>query len=181
VAELAPKYENGRASASKYAELKQVVERKTINRKGTEHKEKRKGADFREAAATHQRSFSCVRNKEKRGPAPPAPGPHGKIVMQAAEVAKAPPGHHCSGDDDAKPRLPAFVRFHDLRAAGIVSNWPQLYNLIDDYGFPAGMLLSPNCRVWDVQHVRVWLDARPTERKIVNPPRGLRTGGHRGA
>jgi hypothetical protein len=114
-------------------------------------------------------------------------------MSSASERPQAPPAptttppsispfqrHHCSGDEDAKPRLPAFVRFHDLRAAGIVSNWPQLYNLIDDYGFPAGMLLSPNCRVWDVQDVRVWLDARPTERKIVNPPRGLRTGGHRG-
>jgi hypothetical protein len=65
------------------------------------------------------------------------------------------------------------VRFYDLRAAGIVGNWPQLYNLIDDYGFPAGRLLSPNCRVWEVRDVLVWLDARPTERKIVNPRRRL--------
>jgi hypothetical protein len=83
-------------------------------------------------------------------------------------------GDRSSGDDDAAPRLPVFVRFHDLRAAGIVSNWPQLYNLIDDYGFPGGMMLSPNCRVWNVGDVRAWLDTRPSERKKVVAPRSIK-------
>jgi hypothetical protein len=76
-----------------------------------------------------------------------------------------------SGDGDVAARLPVFVRFHDLRAAGIVSNWPQLYNLIDEYGFPAGVMLSPNRRAWNVDDVRAWLDSRPTERKKVVVPR----------
>jgi hypothetical protein len=67
--------------------------------------------------------------------------------------------------------LPVYVRFQDLRTAGIVSNWPQLYNLIDDQGFPAGVMLSPNIRAWNVEDVRAWLDARPVERKkVVAPP-----------
>jgi hypothetical protein len=76
-----------------------------------------------------------------------------------------------SGDDNAGPRLPVFVRIHDLRAAGIVSNWAQLYNLIDEYGFPHGVMLSPNTRAWNVAEVRAWLGARPTERKKVIAPR----------
>jgi hypothetical protein len=80
-----------------------------------------------------------------------------------------------SGDDDAAARLPVFVRFHDLRAAGIVGNWPQLYNLIDDYGFPAGVMLSPNARAWKVEDVRAWLDGRPMERKAIAPHRAKQT------
>jgi hypothetical protein len=79
-------------------------------------------------------------------------------------------GDRSSSDDDAAPRLPVFVRFHDLRAAGIVSNWPQLYNLIDDYGFPSGVMLSPNTRAWRVKDVQCALANRPTERKKVVAP-----------
>jgi hypothetical protein len=76
-------------------------------------------------------------------------------------------GNRGSSDDDGAPRLPVYVRFADLRAAGIVSNWPQLYNIIDDYGFPPGVMLSPNVRAWDVEDVQRWLDTRPTNRKKV--------------
>jgi hypothetical protein len=67
------------------------------------------------------------------------------------------------------PRLPQFIRFRDLQHAGVVGNWEQLRNLISDHDFPPGMLLSPNTRVWDVENVRAWLDARPVERKLVAP------------
>jgi hypothetical protein len=94
-----------------------------------------------------------------------------------APSAAAPPptsqqrqGDRGSSEDAAASRLPHYVRFHDLRAAGIVSNWPQLYNLINDYGFPAGVMLSPNIRAWNVDVVRAWLDGRPTERKKVAAP-----------
>jgi hypothetical protein len=102
----------------------------------------------------------------------PKPKPT-RFASTATRLPTSP--HHRQGDrgsseDDAASRLPVFVRFHDLRAAGIVSNWPQLYNLIDDYGFPAGVMLSPNCRVWNVEDVQSWLVSRPTERKII-PPR----------
>jgi predicted DNA-binding transcriptional regulator AlpA len=70
--------------------------------------------------------------------------------------------------------LPHYVRFRDLRAAGIVDSWQQLFRLIEDYGFPSGQLLSPNVRAWDRDAVRQWLASRPSERKIVNPPRKQR-------
>jgi hypothetical protein len=67
--------------------------------------------------------------------------------------------------------LPHYVRFCDLRAAGIVDNWQQLCRLIEDYGFPCGQLLSPNVRARNRDEVRKWLDARPVERKIIAPRR----------
>jgi hypothetical protein len=70
-------------------------------------------------------------------------------------------------DQQTTPRLPHYVRFRDLRTAGVVENWETLGRLIEDYGFPAGVLLSPNIRAWDVKDVQDWLAKRPTARKIV--------------
>ena len=39
--------------------------------------------------------------------------------------------------------------------------------MINCYGFPSGVLLSPNVRAWDKAEVERWLANRPTERKIV--------------
>jgi predicted DNA-binding transcriptional regulator AlpA len=69
--------------------------------------------------------------------------------------------------DDAARRLPIFVRFRDLKAAGIARNWPTLLRLIDDENFPAGILLSPNIRAWRLDEIERWLASRPTERKPV--------------
>ena len=52
------------------------------------------------------------------------------------------------------------LRFADLKAAGIVTNWPQLKRLVDSRGFPGGYLLSPGCRVWDPDQVQAWLQTR---------------------
>ena len=67
--------------------------------------------------------------------------------------------------------LPVLVRFTDLKAAGITENWTHLTRLINEQGFPAGILLSANIRAWDAASVRQWLASRPVERKVVNPPR----------
>ncbi|MEY4241641.1 MAG: hypothetical protein RJA14_1337 [Pseudomonadota bacterium] len=53
-----------------------------------------------------------------------------------------------------------LLRFADLKAANIVTNWPQLRRLIDGAGFPAGFLLTPACRVWDQEEIEAWVDAR---------------------
>ncbi len=73
------------------------------------------------------------------------------------------------------PRLPHYVRFRDLRAAGIVDNWEQLRNLVNDYAFPQGVLLSPNVRAWNLENVQHWLATRPTERKAAPPRRAKAT------
>jgi predicted DNA-binding transcriptional regulator AlpA len=95
------------------------------------------------------------------------------------------------GEDDKDTRLPTFVRFKELRRAGIVGSWTQLFRMIDDDGFPAGVLLSPNVRAWRLDHVERWLATRPTARKVMPPAarpqatgckrwRGSATGTHMG-
>lgn len=53
-----------------------------------------------------------------------------------------------------------LLRFADLKAAQIVTNWPQVRRLVDSRGFPPGFLLSPGCRVWDAAEVESWLQSR---------------------
>jgi predicted DNA-binding transcriptional regulator AlpA len=64
-------------------------------------------------------------------------------------------------EDDDDSTVPAYVRFADLREAKIASSWPQLYRLIAEQGFPPGIWLSPNVRVFAVAEVRRWLASRP--------------------
>jgi predicted DNA-binding transcriptional regulator AlpA len=58
--------------------------------------------------------------------------------------------------------LPQFLRFKDLRAAGITTNWPHLARLIDAEGFPPGRMLSRNLRAWTLEEVQAWIASRPT-------------------
>jgi len=58
--------------------------------------------------------------------------------------------------------LPVIYRFKNLRERGIVDSRPQLKNLIDNYGFPPGRLLSPQVRGWTEEEVTEWLASRPT-------------------
>ena len=41
-----------------------------------------------------------------------------------------------------------FLRFRDLKARGIVNNWPTLKRWVADLGFPSGRYLGPGTRVW---------------------------------
>jgi hypothetical protein len=70
-------------------------------------------------------------------------------------------------DDAAAGRLPIFIRFRDIKNAGIAGSWTQLNRLIDVDGFPAGFLLSQNVRAWRLADVTAWLANRPIERKLV--------------
>jgi hypothetical protein len=60
-----------------------------------------------------------------------------------------------------------WLRFPDLKAKGVVKNRAQLKNLINNYGFPPGKLLTPNCRAHEEHLVDDWCASRPTERKAV--------------
>lgn len=53
-----------------------------------------------------------------------------------------------------------LLRFADLKAAQVVTSWPQLKRLVDNQGFPSGYLLSPAVRVWDAAEVEAWLETR---------------------
>jgi hypothetical protein len=70
------------------------------------------------------------------------------------------------GDPDDAAALPVYVRFKDLVAAGVVGNWPMLARLVDEQGFPPGILLGANSRAWKLAEVQTWLAGRPTARKI---------------
>jgi predicted DNA-binding transcriptional regulator AlpA len=56
--------------------------------------------------------------------------------------------------------LPRYVRFADLKTAGIVDSWAQLGRIIDDEGFPPGVKLSPNIRAWPMAEIKNWLANR---------------------
>jgi len=62
----------------------------------------------------------------------------------------------------------ALLRFADLKARNIVTNWPQLKRLVEAHGFPPGYMLSPACRVWDASDVEAWLDARRSAAKLAH-------------
>ena len=53
-----------------------------------------------------------------------------------------------------------LLRFSDLQDRGIVRNREQLRNLINDFGFPAGFMLTPNARVYVEAEVEAWLASR---------------------
>jgi hypothetical protein len=67
--------------------------------------------------------------------------------------------------------LPTQLRFSDLKARNIVTNWVTLRNWITNEGFPAGKLAGPNTRLWNEPDVAAWLDSRPTESKPWCKPR----------
>jgi hypothetical protein len=54
----------------------------------------------------------------------------------------------------------SLLRFSDLQARGIARNREQLRILIREHGFPAGFMLTPNARVYDLAEVEAWLQMR---------------------
>jgi hypothetical protein len=56
-----------------------------------------------------------------------------------------------------------LLRFRDLKARGIVRNWPSLKNLVEHAGFPPGRMLSANCRTWTEEEIDGWYRNRPVE------------------
>jgi hypothetical protein len=62
--------------------------------------------------------------------------------------------------------MPRWLRFKDLQARGLVKSRPQLKNLQEKFGFPAGRLIGPNTRAWDLQaEVEPWEASRPTDKR----------------
>jgi predicted DNA-binding transcriptional regulator AlpA len=58
-----------------------------------------------------------------------------------------------------------LIRFTDLVAKGIVNSRMTLKRLIDNQGFPPGILVTPNSRVWAEDDVDAWVADRPSGRK----------------
>ena len=53
-----------------------------------------------------------------------------------------------------------LLRFKDLKARGIVGNWPTLLRWINTLNFPSGMMLGPNTRAWTDEEIESWLESR---------------------
>jgi predicted DNA-binding transcriptional regulator AlpA len=58
--------------------------------------------------------------------------------------------------------MPSLLRFRDLKDRRIVSNHVTLGRWIEKEGFPPGMMLGPNTRVWREADIEAWLASRPT-------------------
>jgi hypothetical protein len=53
-----------------------------------------------------------------------------------------------------------LLRFADLRARGVVTNWVTLRRWIEREGFPPGIKLASNTRAWTEDSVEEWLASR---------------------
>jgi hypothetical protein len=63
-----------------------------------------------------------------------------------------------------------YLRFTDLKAAGIINNRVTLARMIKS-GFPPGKLLGPNTRAWPETEIEAWLASRPVVRAPDMAPR----------
>lgn len=51
-----------------------------------------------------------------------------------------------------------YLRFDDLRERRIVNNRTTLSRWIRERGFPPGILLGPNTRVWSEEEIETWIE-----------------------
>jgi predicted DNA-binding transcriptional regulator AlpA len=56
--------------------------------------------------------------------------------------------------------IPTLLKFKDLKAAGIVSNWTTLSRWIAKENFPQGIPIGPHTRAWTEQSINEWLAAK---------------------
>jgi predicted DNA-binding transcriptional regulator AlpA len=59
------------------------------------------------------------------------------------------------------------LRFEDLRARGIVSNWMSLARWIEYEGFPPGIRLGGRLRAWHETDIDAWLASRTLQKEDV--------------
>jgi hypothetical protein len=58
--------------------------------------------------------------------------------------------------------MSALLRFRDLKDRKIVTNHVTLGRWIAKQGFPPGLMLGPNTRVWREDDIEAWLASRST-------------------
>jgi hypothetical protein len=85
--------------------------------------------------------------------------------MCGFEAHKEPSKMSRLPDHEPQRSLPKFIRFRDLRDAGIADNYTTLARLVTEHAFPPGILISPNIRAWNLDEIERWLAARPSDRK----------------
>jgi hypothetical protein len=99
-----------------------------------------------------------------------APKTVSAIIKATEGVAPPPPkgvtAHQWPPQRGPPSPLPTFVKFADLKAAGIVANHCALRILIERHGFPKGRWFGSATHVWTVAEVEEWLAQRPAERPV---------------
>ncbi len=55
-----------------------------------------------------------------------------------------------------------LLRFPDLKARGIINNWPTLRRWIERENFPVGFRIQ-NTRFWTEQSINDWIASRARE------------------
>jgi predicted DNA-binding transcriptional regulator AlpA len=60
-----------------------------------------------------------------------------------------------------------LLRFPDFIARGLFHSRMTLKRAIDTQGFPPGVLITPNARVWGEDEVNAWVASRPAARKAI--------------
>jgi len=101
----------------------------------------------------------------------PIPAASVSAIIEAAEATAPPPSKGVAAHEWPAARgppgpLPQFVKFADLREAGICGTYPALRLLVEQHGFPVGRWFGANTRVWTVDEIMAWLAARPIERPV---------------
>jgi hypothetical protein len=81
------------------------------------------------------------------------------------EITVTPPRQGDRSDDDPRG---VVLRFNDLKARNIVTNWVTLKRWIEREGFPPGFQLAANTRAWLEADVLNWLRSRSAW--TPNPP-----------
>src|SRR5271169_3810607 len=94
--------------------------------------------------------------------------PHLKQVSHEQKAGVA--AHQWPPQHGPPSPLPTFIKFADLKAAGIVNNHCALRILIDNHNFPKGRWLGSATHVWTLNEVEQWLANRPVERPVPNAP-----------
>ena len=101
-----------------------------------------------------------------------APKTVSAIIKATEGVAPPPPkgvaAHQWPPQHGPPSPLPTFIKFADLKAAGIVNHHCALKILIDDHNFPTGRWLGSATHVWTLNEVEQWLANRPVERPVPN-------------
>lgn len=71
-----------------------------------------------------------------------------------------------------------LLRYSDLVERGLFRSRMTLRRAIAEQGFPAGILLTPNCRVWAVAEIDAYVASRPSGKKTVGKKAGSGVAAH---
>jgi predicted DNA-binding transcriptional regulator AlpA len=79
------------------------------------------------------------------------------------------PDYHNLVDKGASVSRKKYISYPGLVDKGAVNSRMTLWRMIRDHGFPEGIMITPNRRVWDEAAVDAWIASRPTSKKLGTP------------